>query len=152
MSTDEKRQKQRQILKYLHSQNVPQPILNSVNFLDQPRSSQEQDGNYPFFQQRKNNANKYHTRNQPHHYTHNYFPSDDEEYNNQNHQRFSSNARPRCYSIDQPDIFETYTRNEQIGQTRTNPTPYNHVFQQQNPANTNSYRPTQMKNEIPLPC
>ena len=67
MSTDEKRQKQRQILKYLHSQNVPQPILNSINFLDQPRSSQEQDGNYPFFQQRKNNANKYHTRNQPHH-------------------------------------------------------------------------------------
>ena len=32
--------------------NVPQPILTSVNFHDQPRSSQQQDGNYLFFQQR----------------------------------------------------------------------------------------------------
>ena len=90
------------------SQNVPQPILNSVSFHDQPRSSQEQNGNYPFFQQRKNNANK-------------------KRYN-QNHQRFSSNQRPRSYTIDQPDIFEPYTRNEQITQPKTNPTPYNNNF------------------------
>ena len=48
-------------------------------------------------------------------------------------------------------IFEPYTQNEQIGQPRTNPTPYNHSFQQQNPVNTHSYQPTQMQNEIPLP-
>ena len=41
---------------FTQSQNVRQPILNSENFHDQPRSSQEQKGNYPFFQQRKNNA------------------------------------------------------------------------------------------------
>ena len=37
------------------SQNVPQPILNSVSFHDRPRSSQEQNGNYPFF----NSVKKY---------------------------------------------------------------------------------------------
>ena len=31
---------------------------NSINFQDQPRSSQEQNGNYPFFQQNKKNTNK----------------------------------------------------------------------------------------------
>ena len=107
--------------------------------------------NYSFLQQRKNNANKYHTKNQPHHYAQNYSPSDDDEYYNQNHQWFSSNQRPRFYSIDQPDIFEPYTRNEQIKQPRTNPTPYNNNFQQQNLVNTHSYQTTQMQNEIPLP-
>ena len=114
---------------FTQNQNVPQPILNSVNFHDQPRSSQEQHRNYPFFQQRKHNANKYHTKNQPNHYAQNYFPSDDDEHYNQNHQRFSSNPRPRSYSIDQPDIFEPYTRIEQIEHPRTNPTPCNHNFQ-----------------------
>ena len=85
-----------------------------MNFHDQPRSSQEQSGNYPFFQQTKNNTNKNHTRNQPHYYAQNYLPSDDEENYKQNHQRFYSSQRPRSYRIDQPDIFEPYTRNEQI--------------------------------------
>ena len=31
------------------SQNIPQPTSNTVNFHDQQRSSQEQNGNYPFF-------------------------------------------------------------------------------------------------------
>ena len=79
-----------------------------------------------------------------------FFSSDDDEYYNQNHQRFSSNQRPRSYSNDQPDIFEPYTRYEQIGQPRTNPTPYNHSFQQQNPVNTYSYQLTNMRNEIRL--
>ena len=136
---------------FAQSQNGLQPILNSVNFHDQPLSSQEQNGNYPYFQQRRNNANKYHTENQPHHYAQNYFPSFDDDYYNQNHQRFSSNQRPRSYSIDQPDIFEPYARNEQIAQPRTNPRPYNYNFQQQNPVNTHSNQPTQMHNEIPLP-
>ena len=125
--------------------------LKLSKFHDQPRSSQEQDGKYSFFQHRKNNANKYHTKNQPHHYAQNYFPLDDDEYYNQNHQRFSSNSRPRSYSMDQPAIFEPYTQNEQIGQPRTNPEPYNRNSQPQNPVNTHSYQPTQMQNEIPLP-
>ena len=136
---------------FTQSQNIPQPILTSVNFQDQPRSSQEQDGNYPFVQQRKNNANKYNTKNQPQQYAQSYIPSDDDGYCNQNYQRISSNPRPRTYSIDQPDIFEPYTQNEQIGQSRTNPTTYNHNFQHQNPVNTHSHQTTQMKNEIPLP-
>ena len=38
---------------FSQSQNIPQTASNSVIFLDQPRSSQEQSGNYPFFQTRK---------------------------------------------------------------------------------------------------
>ena len=133
------------------SQNAPQLILNSVNCHDQPQSSQEENGNYPFFQQRWNNTNKYHTKNQPHYYAQIYFPSDDDEYYNQNHQRFASNQRPRSYNIDQPDIFVPYTWNEQIWQPRTNSTPYNNNFQQQNPVITHSNQPTQMHNEIPQP-
>ena len=99
---------------FSQGQNIPQPTLNSVNFHDQPRSSEEQSGSYPFFQQNKNKTNKYHTRKQPHYYAQNYFPSDDEKYYNQNHQRFYSSQRSRSYSNDQPDFFEPYTRNEQI--------------------------------------
>ena len=94
--------------------------------------------------------NKYHTRNKPHYYAQNHFPTDDEEYYNQNHQRFNSSQRPRSYSIDQPDIFEPYARYQQIRQPRNNPTPYNNIFQQQNPVNTQSYQSTQIHNEIPL--
>ena len=85
---------------FAQSQNVPQMILNSVNFHDQPQSSQKQNGNYPFFQQRKNNTNKDHTKNQPHHYAQTYFTSDDDKKYNENHQRFSSNPRPCSYSFD----------------------------------------------------
>ena len=53
-----------------------------------------------FFNKTKNNTNKYHTRNQPLYYAQIYFPSDDEEYYNQNHQRFYLGQRPRSYSID----------------------------------------------------
>ena len=91
---------------YSQCQIVPQTTSNSVNFYDQPRSSQEQSENSPFFQQNKNYTNRYHTRNQPPYYTTNYYPADDEEYYNQNHQRCYSSQRPRSYSIDQPDIFE----------------------------------------------
>ena len=78
------------------------------------------------------------------------FQSADEEYYNQNHQRFYSSQRPRSYSIDQPHIFKSYTRNEQVRQSRNKPTSYNNKFQHQNPINTQSYQPTQMHNEIPL--
>ena len=136
---------------FAQKQNVPQPILNSVNFHDQPRSSQEPNGNYPFFQQRKNNASNYHTKKSTSSLRTKKISIGPWWNYNQNHQRFSSNQRPRAYRNDQPDIFEPWTRNEQIGQPRTNPTPYNHNFQQQNPVSTHSYPPTQMHIEIPLP-
>ena len=104
-----------------------------------------------FFNKKKKNTNKYHTRNQPHYCTPNYFLSDDEEFYNQNQQRFYSSRRPRSYSIDQPNFFPPYTRNEQIRQSRNNPTSYNNIFQQQNPVITQSYQPTQMHTKIPLP-
>ena len=53
---------------FAQSQNIAQPTSNTVHFYDQPRSSQEQNGNYPFFQQNKNNTKNYNTKNQPHHY------------------------------------------------------------------------------------
>ena len=133
------------------SQNIPQSTSNSVDFNNQPRSTQDRSENYPFFQQNKNNTNKYYTRNQPSYYTANSSPSDDEEYYNQNHQRFYTSQRPRSYSIDQPDIFEPYTRDEQARQPRNNPKSYNNNFQPQNPVKTQSYQPNQLHNEIPLP-
>ena len=41
-----------QTYSYSQSQNIPQPTSNSVNFNDQPRSSQYRSENYPFFQQK----------------------------------------------------------------------------------------------------
>ena len=87
-----------------------------------------------------NNTNKYHTRSQPHYYKTNYFSSAEEEYYNQNHQRFYSSQRPPSYSIDQPDTFKPYTRNEETRQLKNNPTSYKNNFQQQNPVNTQSYQ------------
>ena len=49
--------------------------------------------------------------------------------------------------IEQPDIFEPYTRNEQKRQPRNNPTSHNNNFQQQNPVNTQSHQRTQMQNK-----
>ena len=86
-------------LQYIR-QNMPQTTSISVNFHYQPRSSQERSENYPFFQQIRNNTKKYHTRIQPHFYTTNIFPSDDDECHTQNHQRFYSNQRLRSYIFD----------------------------------------------------
>ena len=115
--------------------NIPQPTLNTVNFLDQPQSSQEQSEKYPFFQQ-NNHTSKYNTKNQPHYYPQSYFASDDEGNYKQNHQRFYSNKKSSSYNLEQPNFFEPYTRNEQIRQPRNNPTFHNNNFQQQNPVNT----------------
>ena len=47
---DQKRQKSKTNTEiFAQNQNVSQPTLSSVNFHNQPRSSQEQNGNYPFF-------------------------------------------------------------------------------------------------------
>ena len=54
---------------YSQKKYIPQSFSNSMIFNDQPRSSQEQSENYPFFQQIKNNTNRYHTRNQPRYFT-----------------------------------------------------------------------------------
>ena len=72
---------------YSQIQNIPQLTSNSVIFNDQLQSSQDQSESYNFFQQNKNHTNRYHTGNQPPYYTAKYFPSDDEEYYNQKHQR-----------------------------------------------------------------
>ena len=42
-------------------------------------------------------------------------------------------------------------RDEQTRQPKNNPTSYNNNFQQLKPVNTQSYKPTQKHNEIPLP-
>ena len=63
----------------------------------------------------------------------------------------NDSSQTKDYSFDQPDVFEPYTQNEQIGQPRYNPTTHSNNFQQQNPFKTHSYQPTQMQNEIPLP-
>ena len=86
---------------YSQSQNMPQPTSISVNVNDQPRSSKEQSEIYPFFQLNKNHTNRCHTRKQHPYYTTNYFLSDDEEYYNQNHQRFYLSRRLPSYNIDQ---------------------------------------------------
>ena len=89
---------------YSQKQNIPQSILNAVNFNDQTRSAQDRNENYPFFQQNKIDTIKYYTRNQPSYYTANYSPSDDEKYYNQNQQRFYTSQRPRSYSNDQQTL------------------------------------------------
>ena len=53
--------------------------------------------------------------------------------------------------MDQPDISEPCTREENIRQPRPILTAQNKIFQSQNPASTQSYQPTQMQIEIPLP-
>ena len=86
-------------------------------------------------------TNKHHIRNQPHY-------SEDEEHYHQNQQRFNANQQNNKWNIDQPDpiyqpdLFEAYTRNEQIRQKRYNPTSYNNNIQSQNPVNAQSYQPT----------
>ena len=47
--------------------------------------------------------------------------------------------------------MEPYTQEEQIRQSRTNPTSQTNNFQSQNPKKSQSYQPTQMHNENPLP-
>ena len=66
-------------------------------------------------------TNKHQTRNQPHY-------SEDEDYFSQNQQRYSTNQLNKNWNIDQPDpiyqpdLFQSYTRNEQTRQTRHKPT------------------------------
>ena len=132
---------------YSQSQYLPQPTSNSVNFNDQPRSSQEQSENHLFFQQNKiikrDTILEINTliiqliifhlmmKNTIIKLMKNFIQAED--------------------SIDQPDIFEPCPRDGQILQLRNNPRSYNNNFQPQNLVKTQSYQPTKMHNEIPLP-
>ena len=136
---------------FSQKQNFQQPSSNSVNFNDYSQISQDQSENFPFFQQNKNNRQQNRYRHQTPHYTSNYFASDDEDYNNQNHQQFYQNQRLHSYHVNQPDIFETYTHEQHMQQPRPNLASQNNSFYSKNPACTLSYQPTQMQNEIPLP-
>ena len=63
-----------QTYSYSQSQNIPQPTSNSIFFNDQPRSTQDQTENFPFFQQKKNNTNEHYATNQTPYYTAHYSP------------------------------------------------------------------------------
>ena len=102
-----------QIYSYSQTPNIAQPPSNSVNFNNQHKNKVKITN---FLNKRKVIQIDTILKSTSFLYT-NYFPSEDEEYYNQNQQRFYSSQRPRSYSIDQPDIF-TYTRNEQIRQTK----------------------------------
>ena len=84
-------------------------------------------------------------------YTPNYHSSDDDDFHDQNHQQNSQNHRLQSYHVNQPDIFEPYTREQHMGQSGPNYEPQNNNFYSQNQANTGYYQPTQMQNKIPLP-
>ena len=132
-------------------QNFYQPASNSVNFKDYPRVSQDQIENYPNFQQNKRNKQQNRNKHQTPYYTSNYLSSDDEDNYNQNHQQFFQNQRLHSYHVNQPDIFEPYTQEQHMRQPRPNLASQNNNFYSQNPVSTDSYQPTQVQNEIPLP-
>ena len=56
---------------FLQGQNFQQPTTSSINFYDDPRISQDQNENYPFFPQNKNNKQQ----NQNEHKTLYYTPN-----------------------------------------------------------------------------
>ena len=51
-------------------------------------------------------------------YTPNYHSSDDDDFHDQNHQQKSQNHRLQSYHVNQPDIFEPYTREQHMRQPR----------------------------------
>ena len=103
---------------------MPQQASHTVFLNDHPRATMDRSENYPFLQQNKNTTNKHHTRNQPHY-------SENEDFYSQNQQRFSTNQLSNNCNTDQPDgtyqpdLLESYTRNEQSRQTRHNSISYN---------------------------
>ena len=104
-----------------------------------------------FFNRKKNSKQPYQNKPKTPYYTPNYHSSHDDDVNDQNHQQIFQNQRLHSYHVNQPDIFEPYTREQHMRQPRSNHEPQNNNFYSQNPANTDYYQPTQMQNEIPLP-
>ena len=132
-------------------QNFQQQTSDFVNFNDNQRNPTDPSENYPFFQQNKTNKKPYQYKKKTPYYTPYYHSSDDDNFHDQNHQQNSQNQRLQSYHVNQPDIFEQYTREQHMRQPRLNYELRNNNFYSQNPANTDYYQPTQMQNEIPLP-
>ena len=105
------------------SQTIHPPRINtnSVNFHDYSHTSQDQNENYPFFQQ---NRNKQQT---PYH-TSNYLSSEDDDYY-------------------QPDTFAPYTQEYRAQKRRQNQASGNIKYHPQNIANTQSYQPLHIQNQ-----
>ena len=134
------------------NQNIPQPTSNTVNFHDQPRSSQELSTIYPFFQQNKNNQNniilKINLIIMHKIIFHQMMKNTITKINND----FTPTRDLVLTALSKKTFLNhTHTRNEERRQPRNNPTSHNNNFQQQNPVNTQSYQPTQMQNEVQLP-
>ena len=53
-------------------------------------------------------------------YTPNYHSSDDDDFHDQNHQQTFQNQRLQSYHVNQPNIFEPYTRQQHMRQPRSN--------------------------------
>ena len=125
---------------FLQKKNFQQPTTNSVNFHDYPQISQEQNENYPFFQQSKNNKQQNQSKHKTPYYTPNYLSSDDEDFYNQN-------QRLHSYHANQSDIFEPYTQEQHTRQPRLNhASQKKNNFYLPNPVKTDFYLPTQMQN------
>ena len=64
--------------------------------------------------------------------------------------KFFQNQRLHFYHVEQPDVFEPYTREQRMRQPRPNHESQNNNFSSQNQVNSDYYQPTQMQNEIQL--
>ena len=64
---------------------------------------------------------------------------------------FFKKTKDYSYQVNQPDIFDRYTQEQQMRQPRLNLASQNRNFYSQYPVNIDSFQPTQMQNEIPLP-
>ena len=72
-------------------------------------------------------------------YTPNCLSSDDDDFDDQNHQQNFQNQRLHSYHVNQPDIFEPYTREQHMRQPRPNHASQNNNFYS---TNTNAKRNT----------
>ena len=120
-------------------QNSQQHTSNFVNFNDNPRIPTDPSENYPFFQQNKSSKQPYQNKHKTPYYTPNYHSSDDDDFHDQNPQQNFKNQRLHSYHVNQPDIFEPYTREQHMRQPRSNHEPQNNNIYSQNPANTDYY-------------
>ena len=93
---------------------------NFGNFNDNLRIPTNPSENYPFFQQNKNSTKQYQFKQKTPYYTPNYHSSGDDEFHDQNHQQNFQNQRLQSYHVNQPDIFEPYTREQHMRQPRSN--------------------------------
>ena len=135
-----------------HYWNHPKTLINSVNFPDNPKPTQDHSENYPFFQQNKNKQHtpyntKYLSSDDDDHYQPAIFAPYTKEYRTQRSRQSQPSQNMKIYPQNPTDI-----QNPQQMHTQN---PFNTQFfqpiQPQNPMLMHSYQPTQMKNEIPLP-